>query len=145
MFHSNYFVSLSLKSSRGGEDSWVLIISKAPCKGTQHCWMLHLTSVCTPCCTLCRVVGSCCAKFETGQTYEPTNPNISFVPWSPKRSATMLKSCGSYLSEDELQVRQHCSSCCIHLHTTANTDTTTPNIVGPTIGWELMRPIARGL
>ena len=36
-------------------------------------------------------------------------------------------------------------SCCIRLHTTANTDTTTPNIVGPTIGWELMRPIARGL
>ena len=107
MFHSNYFVSLSLKSSRGGEDSWVLIISKAPCKGTQHCWMLHLASVCTPCCMLLDVVACCCAKFETSQTFQPTTPNIPFVPWSPKRSATMLKSYGSYLSDDELQVRQH--------------------------------------
>ena len=40
--------------------------------------------------TLLHVVGSCCAKFETGQTFQPTTPNISFVPWSPKRSATML-------------------------------------------------------
>ena len=31
--------------------------------------MLHVESVCTPCCTLLRVVGSCCAKFETGQTF----------------------------------------------------------------------------
>ena len=36
------------------------------------------------------VVVCCCAKFETGQTFQPTTPNISFVPWSPKRSATML-------------------------------------------------------
>ena len=27
------------------------------------------TKVCTPCCMLLRVVGSCCAKFETGQTF----------------------------------------------------------------------------
>ena len=40
--------------------------------------------------TLLHVVGSCCAKFETGQTFQPTTPNISFVPWSPKCSATML-------------------------------------------------------
>ena len=33
-------------------------------------------------------VACCCAKFETGQTFQPTTPNISFVPWSPKRSAT---------------------------------------------------------
>ena len=24
----------------------------APCKRTQHCWMLHVASVCTPCCML---------------------------------------------------------------------------------------------
>ena len=36
------------------------------------------------------VVRSCCAKFETRSTLEPTTPNISFVPWSPMRSATML-------------------------------------------------------
>ena len=27
------------------------------------------TKVCTPCCMLLRVVGSCCAKFETSQTF----------------------------------------------------------------------------
>ena len=27
------------------------------------------TKVCTPCCMLLRVVGSCCTKFETGQTF----------------------------------------------------------------------------
>ena len=28
---------------------------------------------------LLRVLGSRCSKFETGQTFEPTTPNISFV------------------------------------------------------------------
>ena len=32
--------------------------------------------------TLLHVVGSCWAKFETGQNFEPTTPNIAFVPWS---------------------------------------------------------------
>ena len=57
---------------------------------SQHCWMLHVASVCTLCCMLLDVVACCCAQFETGQTFQPTTPNISFVPWSPKRSATML-------------------------------------------------------
>ena len=39
---------------------------------------------------LLHVVWCCSAKFETGQTFQPTTPNNSFVPWSPKRSATML-------------------------------------------------------
>ena len=29
---------------------------KAACKRTQHCWMLHVASVCTPCCMLLDVV-----------------------------------------------------------------------------------------
>ena len=29
--------------------------------------------------TLLHVVGCCCAKFETSQTFQPTTPNISFV------------------------------------------------------------------
>ena len=128
---------------------------KAPRKRSQHCWTLHAASVCTSCWMLLRVVGSCYAKFETGQTFKPTAPNISFVPWSPKRSATML--------DPFAQLFQHCwgharslrmvykdlwvvsfprctvgpnnvGSCCIRLHTTANTDATTPNIVGPTAG-----------
>ena len=32
----------------------------------QHYWMLHVASVCT---LLLHVVGSCCSKFETGQTF----------------------------------------------------------------------------
>ena len=118
---------------------------------SQHCGMLHVASVCTPCCMLLDAVGSCCAKLETGQTFQPTTLKISFVPWSPKRSATMLDPFG--------QLFQHCwgharslrmdykdlwvvffprctvgpnivGSCCIRLHTTANTHATTPNIVG---------------
>ena len=97
-------------------------------------------------------VACCCAKFETGQTFQPTTPNISFVLRSPKRSATML--------DPFVQLFQHCcgharslrmvykdlwvvsfprctvgpnnaESCCIRLH--ANTDATTPNIVAPTM------------
>ena len=52
--------------------------------------------------TLLHVVGYCCAKFETGQTFQPTTPNISFVPWSPKRSVTML--------DLFAQLFQHCCS-----------------------------------
>ena len=99
-------------------------------------------------------VAYCCAKFNTGQTFQPTTPNISFVPWSPKRSATML--------DPFAQLFQHCwgharsfrvvykdlwvvsfprctagpnivESCCIRLHTTANIHATTPTIVGATM------------
>ena len=48
---------------------------------SQYCWMLHVTSVCTPCCMLMSVVGSCYEKCEAGQTFShvqtnATNPNI---------------------------------------------------------------------
>ena len=108
---------------------------------SQHYWMLH-------------VVGSCWTKFETGQTFDPTTPNISLVSWSPKSSATTL--------DPFLQPFQHgwgharalhmvskvlwvvsfprCTagpsnvrSCCTRLQTTANTDETTPYIVSPTM------------
>ena len=65
-------------------------------------------------------VACCWATFETGQTFQPTTPKISFVPWSLKRSATMLdssnivgathaqyawftKTCGLHPSHDALQ------------------------------------------
>ena len=56
----------------------------------QYCWMLLVLSICTPCCMLLHVVGSCYAKFETSRTFEPTTPNICFVLWLPKHTATML-------------------------------------------------------
>ena len=60
------------------------LIHKAPCKRTHGivaCYMLR---------QFAHPVACCCAKFETGQTFQSTTPNISFVPWSPKRSATLL-------------------------------------------------------
>ena len=59
-------------------------------QNSQHCWMLHVASVCTPCCMLLDVVACCRAKFETGQTFQPTTPSIFFVLLLPKRSTTML-------------------------------------------------------
>ena len=32
---------------------------------SQLCWMLHVASICKPCCMLLDVVACCCAKFET--------------------------------------------------------------------------------
>ena len=89
-------------------DGDVLLSTKAPCKrsnivGQQLPTLLDVTdvaSVCTPCCMLLDVVACCCAKFETGQTFQPTTSNISFVPWSPKRSAIML--------DPFAQLFQHC-------------------------------------
>ena len=37
---------------------------------------MHVASVCTPCCMLLDVAACCCAKFETGQTFQPTTPTI---------------------------------------------------------------------
>ena len=37
-------------------------------------------------------VACCCAKFETGKTFELATPNISFVTLSPKRSPTHVGS-----------------------------------------------------
>ena len=71
----------------------------APCKWMQHCWMFHMVSVSTK----LRVVGSCCAMFESGKTFEPTTPNISFVPRTLHMvSFEFTKSYGLYSSHNEL-------------------------------------------
>ena len=58
--------------------SLLCMCCKSSSKRTQHCWpttpnavgcLIHVASVCTPCCMLLRIFGSCCAKFETGQTF----------------------------------------------------------------------------
>ena len=136
--------------------------SKAPCKQMKHCWQLvgqQFPTLLDVTCyvrlhTLLHVVGCCCAKFETGQTFQPTTPNISFVPWSPKRSATMLdpfaqlfQHCWSHARSLRMDYKElwvvffpRCTagpkligSCCIRLHTTANTHATTPHIFGATM------------
>ena len=45
--------------------------------GQQFATLLDVTR-CTPCCMLLRVVGSYCAKFENGQTFQPATPTFSF-------------------------------------------------------------------
>ena len=65
---------------------------------SQHCWMLHVASVCTPCCMLLDVVAFCRAKFETIQTFQPTTPNI-------------------FLFHDRRSVAQRCWIC---LHSSCN-------------------------
>ena len=46
---------------------------------SRHCGMLHVASVshAVVCCYMfLRVIGSCCAKVESGQTFGPATPNI---------------------------------------------------------------------
>ena len=115
------------------------------------CYMLRPFAHSVSCCD---VVVCCCAKFETGQTFQPTTPNISFVPWSPKRGATMLDPFAQLFQHWWGHARSlrmvykdlwvvsfpRCTagpnivgSCCIRLQTTANRHATTPNIVGVTM------------
>ena len=54
---------------------------------SQRRWMLYVASVCTPCCVLLGVV--------VAQSLKPVklwtnNSQHLFVPWSPKRNATMI-------------------------------------------------------
>ena len=60
--------------------------------------MSHVASVCTPCCMLMQVVGSCCAKVETGQTLNQQLPTF-------------------LLSSDRRRVAQQCW---IQLHSSSN-------------------------
>ena len=128
---------------------------KTACKRTQHCWPT------TPSIVGCYMLRpfahpvACCWKLlrHIAQSLKPVKLfsqvtlNISFVPWSPKRSATML--------DPFAQLFQHCwgharslrmvykdlwavsfprctvghniaGTCCIRLQTTANTHATTP-------------------
>ena len=70
---------------------------------SQHCSMLHVASVCTSCFMLLDIVACCCAKLETGQTFQPTTPNLFF------------------LFHDRRRVAQQCwISCWIRLHSSSN-------------------------
>ena len=79
-YNDRMFAEKSKSDTKSGkrEKSPVQMDVTLLANNSQHYWMLHVASVCTPC------------AFETGQKFEPTTPNISFVSWSPKRCATML-------------------------------------------------------
>ena len=87
--------------------------------------MLHVVSVCTPCCVLLDVVASCCAKFGSGQTFQSTTPTFLLVRdrrsiaqqcWFRLHSSSNIvgatyahyawftKTSGLYPSQDVLQV-----------------------------------------
>ena len=88
------------------------------------------------------VVACCCPKFETGQTFQPTTPNISFVPWSPKRLHSSSNIVGAthvdyawvtkiywlYPSHDALQVSTLMGPACATL-------------MGPTLMGPVLHPI----
>ena len=104
-------------------------------------------------CILLRVVGSCCAKFETGQLLSQQLPtfvlfrdrrSVAQQCWIPSVCTALPTSLGQRTRITHGLHRlmgcnlpmMHCSSkrCweLLHrLHTTANTDVTTSNIVGP--------------
>ena len=49
---------------------------------SQHCWMLHVGSVCTPWCMLLNVVACCCTKFETDQTFSPVQTDATLLAYN---------------------------------------------------------------
>ena len=73
---------------------------------SQHCWMLHVTSVCTPCCILLDVVACCWAKFEIGHTFSPVQTDASLL-------ANKSQHCWM------LHVTSVCTPCCILLDVVA--------------------------
>ena len=133
---------------------------------SQYCWMLHVATVCTPCCMSLGVVASVWTPLPTRTQQLPTL--LARQYWELLRPFGHHCQHGRYNS-------QHCwpdniGSCCVRLDTTANTNATTPNIVGPTIlgvvtsvwtplptrtlqlptslarqSWELLRLVARSL
>ena len=58
---------------------------------SQHCWMLHVASVCTRCCMLLDVVACCCAKFETGQTFSPVQTGATLMAYNSHHCWELLR------------------------------------------------------
>ena len=93
---------------------------------SQHCWMLHVASVCTLCCMLLRRVW----KRSNFCTALPTllGPRTRFTH-GLLGGYKVLRVLSFPRCTAGLNIVR---SCCFSLHTTSNTDATTPNIFGPT-------------
>ena len=118
---------------------------------SQHCWMLHVASVCTPCCMLLGVFAQSLKPLKLFNQRLPTSLllrdrwRVALQCWIRLHSS--LQHCWAHASAlhtvyKVLRVASFprftadlniIGSCCVHLHTTANTDATTSNIVGPTM------------
>ena len=119
---------------------------------SQHCWMLNVASVCTPCCILLDVVAQ---SLKPVKLFSQQLPTFLLFHDHRERSATML--------DPLAQLLQHCwdharslrmdykdlwvvffprctagpklvGNCCIRLHTTANTNATIPNMGATMLG-----------
>ena len=89
----------------------------------QHCWMLHVASVCTPCCALLR-------KVWNRSNFSANNSQLFQQCWGHARSLHIVYKDLWVVSFPGTNI---VGSCCIRLHTTANTHATTSNIVGATM------------
>ena len=96
--------------------------SKAEYKRTQHCWMLHVGSVCTPCCMLLRVVAQSLKPVKLFSQQLPTfllfrdHRSVAQQCWIRLHSSSNIvgathahyawftKTYGLYPSHDALQV-----------------------------------------
>ena len=114
---------------------------------SQHCWMFHVASVCTPCCMLLR-------KVWNWSNFSANNSQHFFCSMIAKAKRTMLDLFAQLFQHCWGHARSLCmdykdlwvvffpqctagpklvGSYCIRLHTTANMHATTPNIIGPTM------------
>ena len=66
--------------------------AKAPCKRTQHCWMLHVASVCSPCCMLLRVLAQSLKPVKLFSQQLPT-----FLLFRDRRSVEQQDAVGAYI------------------------------------------------
>ena len=115
---------------------------KAPCKRTQHCWpttpnivrcyMLRPFAHPVACCwMLLSVVAQSLKPVKLFSQQLPTLPTIS---WGHARSLRMVYKDLWVVSFPRCTAGPNIAgSCCIRLHTTANTHATTSNIVGATM------------
>ena len=111
---------------------------------SQHCWMLHVASVCTPCCMLLRKVwnqSNFSAKnpqhFYCSVIAEDERNNVRSVCTAlatllgPRKLITQVYKDLWVVSFPRCTAGTNIvGSCCICLHTTSNMHATTPNIVG---------------
>ena len=153
LFHSSFFLLAPLTYSR---------LFKAPCKRTQHCWTLHVTSVCTRCCMLLNVIAQSLKPVKLLSQQLPTfllfrnRRSVAQQCWIRLHSSSNIvgathayyawipKTYGLYSSHDALQVPTLLgvvASVCTPLPTRTQQLST---LLAQQC-WELLRPFARSL
>ena len=94
---------------------------------SQHCWMLHVASICTSCCMLLR-------KVWNRSNFSANNFQLFQQCWGHAGSLRVVYKDLWVVSFPRCTAGPNIvGSCCIRLHTTANTHATTSNIVGATM------------